>query len=84
MPPLPVISGKSLIALLQKNGWVLNRYATHGASLSKYDKDANKTLVTIIPNSSDDLPSGTLIDILGMKQTRIRKVGFIKLLGKDV
>lgn len=83
MPPLPVINGKSLIALLQKNGWVIKRFATHGCSLSKYDKDSDKNLVTVIPYTSDDLPPGTLMDILGMKQTRIRKAGLIKLLEKD-
>jgi predicted RNA binding protein YcfA (HicA-like mRNA interferase family) len=53
-------------------------------SLSKYDEDSGKSLVTIIPNTSDDLPPGTLMDILGMKQTRIRKIGLLRLLGKDV
>lgn len=83
MPPLPVINGKSLIALLQNNGWFIRRFATHGYSLTKYDKDSGKNLVTVIPNTSEDLPPGTLMDILGMKQTRLRKVGLIKLLEKD-
>jgi predicted RNA binding protein YcfA (HicA-like mRNA interferase family) len=78
---LPAISGKELIKLLKKDGWEEKETGTHGQSLIK-KIDGGRTLVTIVPTSSRSLPSGTLHDILGMKQTQLGRDGLLKLLGR--
>lgn len=80
MSSLPAISGKKLIKLLAKDGWINKRKTTHGISLYKKHKD--RTRVTIIPNKSDDLPKGTLSAILGPKQTNIGREGLEELIDK--
>ncbi len=77
---VPAISGKDLIKLLQKDGWLQGRMATHGVSLTKAFGD--RTRVTIIPDSSASLDEGTLQAILGPKQTRIGKAGLLDLINK--
>jgi len=77
---LPVISGNQLIKLLSQDGWIIKRKAKHG--LSMYKEFRNKKQVTIIPNKNDDLPKGTLSDILGPKQTNIGRKGLEKLINK--
>lgn len=76
----PAISGKQLIKLLKKDGWVDGRKAKHGISLTKSLGD--RTRVTIISNTRAPLDPGTLAAILGPKQTCITKVGFIRLINK--
>ena len=82
MVSLPTITGKQLIDLLEKDGWKRKRYATHGVSMYKYNEKMKRNLVTIIPNKSKELPIGTLMDILGQKQTKIGRGGFLKLIEK--
>lgn len=77
---IPAITGRQMIKLLEKDGWVAGRKATHGRCLTKLVGD--KTLVTFIPDKNDSLPEGTLKAILGDKQTRIGKEGLLDLLNK--
>ena len=73
-----VITGKQLIKLLQKDGWVIGRRTRHGVSMTKSFSDHTK--VTIIPDTRASLDDGTLAAILGVKQTCIGKPGLLKLI----
>jgi predicted RNA binding protein YcfA (HicA-like mRNA interferase family) len=68
MPPskkLPRITGKQLIKLAVKNGWVAGRYARHGRTLTK--KFPDRTRVTFVPDTRAELDEGTLAAIIGPK-----------------
>lgn len=75
---VPSITGKQLIKLFEKDEWQNGGKATHGISLTK--KIKNITLITIIPDKSEDLPEGTLGAILGVKQSRLGKKGLLNLI----
>ncbi|MCD5383927.1 type II toxin-antitoxin system HicA family toxin [candidate division WOR-3 bacterium] len=77
---LPAITGKELIKLLKKDGWIIHRRVTHGVSLKK--DIGSRTLVTVVPDTKIPLPKGTLNAILGRKQTRIGKRGLLRILNK--
>ncbi|MBI4303908.1 MAG: hypothetical protein HY665_06175 [Chloroflexi bacterium] len=77
---VPAISGKQLIALLQQDGWVVKRRATHGLSMAKSFSD--RTRVTVIPDTRASLDGGTLAAILGPKQTNIGKKGLLELINR--
>jgi len=79
---IPPISGDQLIALLKLDGWASGRKTRHGISLTKYLEAEKRTLVTFVPSDNKPLPTGTLHDILGMKQTRVGSSGLIDLLNK--
>jgi len=79
---VPAISGKQLINLLiKKDGWVAGRSTRHGVALTK--TIGERTKVAIIPDTRASLPEGTLHDILGTKQTGIRKRGLLELLNRS-
>ena len=77
---LPTISGKKLIKLLQKDGWVIQRRTRHGIALIKVIGD--RTRATIVQDTRASIPEGTLSDILGTKQTGIGKRGLLELVNK--
>jgi predicted RNA binding protein YcfA (HicA-like mRNA interferase family) len=77
---LPRISGKQLIKLAVKDGWVIRRRARHGVALSKGFGDRNR--VTIVPDSRADLDEGTLSAIIGHKQMGIGKEGLLKIIDR--
>lgn len=77
---LPAISGNELIKVLVSDGWVEGKHSTHGAKLTK--RIGNQTLVTIVPTKNDSLPIGTLMAILGTKQTCLGREGLLRLLGR--
>ena len=77
---LPAISGKKLIKLLQKAGWIVHGRAKHGVALRK--RFAERTRVTIVPYTNAPLDDGTLSAILGTKQTSIGKRGLLDLVNK--
>ncbi len=66
--------------MLLKDGWIKGRKTRHGFCLTKYV--GGRTLVAYIQNCKTPLPTGTLHDILGMKQTRIGSPGLLLLLNK--
>ena len=74
------ISGKKLINLALKDGWVIKHRATHGLSLAK--KFGDRTRVTVIADSRVPLPEGTLAAIIGPKQMGIGKQGLAELIKK--
>ena len=76
----PVLSGRQLISLLAKDGWSIGRRAKHGATLTKPFGD--RTKVTFVPDTRASLPLGTLMAILGSKQTGIGRRGLTDLIDK--
>lgn len=72
---MPIITGKNLINKLLKSGYIILRtkgshvFLTH----TKYPKKS-----TVVPNTSKDLPRGTLSSI--KKQLKLSKEEFINLL----
>lgn len=77
---LPAISGRKLIKLLQKDGWIIHRRTRHGVALVKVM--GNRKRVTIIQDTRATLPDGTLSEILGQKQTGTGKRGLLNLVNK--
>ena len=76
--PLPAITGKQLIRLLEKDGWQSGRKSNHGRTMTK--QIDSQTRVTFIPEKKKPLPDGTLADILGPQQTGITKKGLADLI----
>lgn len=74
------ISGKILIKLAVRDGWEVKRRVTHGVSLAK--RFADRTRVTVIPDSRAPLPEGTLAAIIGPKQMGIGRNGLEDLIKK--
>ena len=80
---LPAISGNQLIKLLvDHDGWEVARRANHGKSLRKKFPDG-RFKVTVIPANNQSLPMGTLLAILGLKETGLKRKGLIRLLEKQ-
>jgi len=77
---LPAISGRQLIQLFKKDGWVVGRKAQHGRTLVKDFGSYKK--VTFVPEKSSSLPDITLSQILGVKQTGLSKRGLVELIDK--
>lgn len=77
---LPALSGKKLIKLLQKDGWSIKRRAQHGVALAKLFAD--RTRVTVVPDSNAPLDDGTLAAIVGRKQTNIGKRRLLELINR--
>lgn len=80
MSSLPAITGPQLIKLLAKDGWIKQRYATHGMWMKKVFPD--RTRVTVIPTAKESLPKGTLNKILGPQQTNLGRQGLEDLIKK--
>jgi len=76
----PAITGKELIRLLKKDGWEVGRKTRHGISLTKYI--GGRTRVTVIPDTRASLDTGTLMAILGRKQTGLSRKGLLRLINK--
>ena len=78
---LPAISGVKLMKLLEADGWQFLRESTHGKA---YTKVINGTpRVATIPNKRKSLPQGTLLGILGSKQTGLGRKWLKESLGKS-
>jgi hypothetical protein len=75
-----LISGKKLIKLAVKDGWVIKRRARHGVALAK--RFGDRIRVTVIPDTRMPLDEGTLAAIIGPKQMRIGKRGLTELIEK--
>ena len=81
MSQLPAISGNDLIALLQKDGWIIRKQMKHGLSLTKEFPDRTRRRTTV-KKTSESLPNSTLSAILGPLQTNIGRGGLLELLDK--
>lgn len=75
-------TGRQLIRLLQKDGFEIARSARHGLSMRKRLAEG-RTIVTVVPNTGEVLPRGTLMAILGPKQTRLGRKRLAELIRKD-
>jgi len=77
---IPALNGLELIKVLKKDSWVEHRQTTHGIALTKRVYD--RTRITIVPKTRATLPTGTLMAILGEKQTGLGRSGLLQLLNK--
>ena len=77
MADLPSLTGRELIQLLKGDGWVEQRHGRHGIVLNKVVDGLLRTCV--VPNKTRDLPSGTLSQILGPKQTGIGRAKLVEM-----
>ena len=76
------ISGRELLRLLERDGWVSGGRRRHGIFLSKRFPGERMPRTTVIPDKSSDLPNGTLRAILGNKQTGLGFAGLEYLRGR--
>ncbi len=63
------------MALPEEDGWERRGRRTHGIFYSKLFPGETFPRSTVIPDKSDDLPTGILGAILGVKQTGIGRGG---------
>jgi len=77
---LPAITGRQLIRLLHKDGWIISRKVNHERTL--YKDCGDRKTVTFIPEKSSNLPDVTLSQILGVKQTGLGKKVLLDLFNK--
>ena len=75
---LPAITGRQLIRLLKLDGWDEVRNAQHGVWLSK--RTGTATRFTTIKNTREPIPTRTLGEILGPKQTGLTRAGLSRLI----
>jgi predicted RNA binding protein YcfA (HicA-like mRNA interferase family) len=76
----PAITGKQLIKLLIKDGWVES--GGKGSHISLRKAYSDRTRITVIKNTNDSIPAGTLSAILGPKQAQLGKAGLLALIKK--
>lgn len=76
---LPRITGDQLIRLLERDGFVFHRQRGSHISLRKPIPDG-RTLVAVVPATRQLLPTGTLMAILGPKQTNLGRDYLIELI----
>ena len=74
MPKLPVVSGKDLVKILNKIGFIELRQV--GSHKFLHHKDGRRVVVPVHGNK--DIPQGTLLSIL--KSIEISKEDFTKML----
>ncbi|MGH2584894.1 MAG: hypothetical protein ACRDJE_08275 [Dehalococcoidia bacterium] len=75
---LPAITGRELMRLLRLDSRQIGRRSTHGIVHTKRFPD--RTRVTTIPDKRRPLATGTLLDILGPRQTGIGRHGLLDLI----
>lgn len=78
MSNVPAITGNQLIKLLEKDGW--EPFGGKGSHLKLKKKLSDRTLVTVIVQTKESLPKGTLRKILSHQQTNIGINGLFKLI----
>ena len=74
------ISGRELMRLLERDGWVRGGRRTHGILYSKRFPGEAHPRSTIIPDISTPLKPATLGAILSVKQTGLGSAGLRNLL----
>ena len=73
-------SGRELMALLTRDGWIEGGRRTHGVFFSKQFLGERIPRSTVIPDKSGPLPDMTLGAILSVKQTALGKNGLNDLI----
>jgi len=76
------ISGRELIALLERHGWRIMRRSNHGVFLSRQFPGESRPRTTVIPDKPRDLKPGVLAQILGPKQTGLGRAGLERMLNQ--
>jgi len=76
---LPAITGKQLIRLFRRDGWIEVRRVRHGIAFAKVGPDGRQR-TTIIPDKRSVLPPGTLAAILSPKQSELGRDGLVALI----
>ena len=74
------ISGRELMRLLERDGWVRGGRKPHGIYFTKWFPGEARPRSTTIPDKSTPLPSSTLGSILSVKQTGLGSAGLRNLL----
>jgi predicted RNA binding protein YcfA (HicA-like mRNA interferase family) len=78
---IPSLNGPEMAKLLEGDGWSRHGANAHGWTYKK-TLPSGETLVTTIPNETSPIAKGTLNAILGPKQTRLGRRGFLRILRK--
>ena len=76
---LPSVTGNALIKALQRDGWEVVRNAEHGAWMKKKFPDGSTRFTTVKP-TREQIPKGTLREIIGPKQTGLGRAGLRRIL----
>ena len=63
------ISGRELMRLLERDGWVRGGRRNHGINYTKWFPGEARPRSTTVPDRSSSLPQSTLGVILSVKQT---------------
>ena len=77
---LPSLSGLALIDVLVADGWQVTGRSNHGAKLVKHVD--GRTRITIVPTKHKRMPTGTLMAILGPKQTGLGRQGLLRIIAE--
>ena len=80
--PLPALSGRQLIALLESDGWEAVRRANHGVWLRKWDDESGQYRFTNVPTKPRSIAPNLLGQILSSKQTGLGSAGLQRLLDR--
>ena len=78
MQDLPTLTGRELYRILLADGWQPIRRSNHGEFLIKRFGDRTRT--TVIKNTGQDIPRGTLAAILSPRQTGLGRDGLLRLI----
>ncbi len=63
-----------------EDGWSVKRRANHGLFLTKQFEETIRT--TVVKDTAESIPNGTLSAILGRRQTGLGRDGLARLLGR--
>ena len=74
------VTGRELMRLLERDGWVSGGRRTHGIYYSKRFPGESHPRTTLVPDKSTPLPQPTLGAILGVRQTRLGSAGLRDLM----
>ncbi|MYA62276.1 MAG: type II toxin-antitoxin system HicA family toxin [Dehalococcoidia bacterium] len=76
------ISGRELMRLLERDGWISGGRRTHGIFYYKRFPRESMPRSTVIPDKSSPLPRTTLGAILSLKQTGLGSAGLRSLMDR--
>ena len=77
---IPAITGKKLIKLFKKDRWQIKN--KRGDHISMFKDFGSRKRITTIKNTNESILIGTLMAILGRKQTNLGKRGLDRLINK--
>lgn len=74
------VTGRELMRLLERDGWVSGGRRTHGIYYSKRFPGELHPRTTLVPDTSTPLSPGILGAILSVRQTRLGSAGLRALM----